>query len=73
MPAPINNEVNLATFLETLAILKVTPGWLRYKVHRREIPFLKVGRHIRFDLNELKKWLAETASRPVKSSGGQNE
>ena len=36
--------------------LRLAHGTIYNKVHRREIPFLKIGRSIRFDLEEINKW-----------------
>lgn len=35
-----------------------TPGAVRKLVYRREIPFVKQGRTLRFDLRQLDDWIA---------------
>jgi excisionase family DNA binding protein len=42
-------------------LLKVAPSWVRYKVFKKQIPFLKVGRHIRFDESEIRNWLSKNS------------
>ena len=38
---------------ETAALLSVSPKTVYYWVERREIPFIKVGRHVRFKAHEV--------------------
>ena len=33
------------------------PGSVRVKCSRRQIPFLKIGRLVRFDPDEIQRWL----------------
>jgi excisionase family DNA binding protein len=44
--------------IEVAEILKTTPRHVRRLVEERRIPFLKVGRFVRFDPTELELWLA---------------
>lgn len=37
--------------------LSVTPRFIRGLVAERRIPYLKVGKFVRFDLDELNDWL----------------
>ena len=37
--------------------LSVTPRFVRTMVSERRIPFLKVGKFVRFDADELELWL----------------
>lgn len=48
---------SILTFTEACDFLKIKKSRLRTAVFRREIPFIKIGRLIRFDLNDLKNWL----------------
>jgi len=43
---------------ELAAYLGVSHQSLRHMVHRRQIPFIRLGeRRIRFDLDEIRTWL----------------
>lgn len=39
--------------------LNVPQKTIRHWLYRREIPFYKIGRHIRFDPKEIQKWIFE--------------
>ncbi len=52
MEAP-NLRTNLVTLNELSQSLKVSPKTIYYWVARREIPYLKAGKHLRFDLEEV--------------------
>jgi excisionase family DNA binding protein len=47
-------------------VLGVTPRHIRRLVTERRIPFLKVGRFIRFDAAALNVWLDEQRVEPVR-------
>ena len=49
----------ILTFDETCRFLQVKKSRLRTAIFRREIPFIKIGRLIRFDQNDLIRWLEE--------------
>lgn len=46
-------------FTETSNYLNVKESWLRGAVFKKTIPFTKVGRLIRFDLEQLNDWLSK--------------
>ena len=48
---------NLMTYSDLSNWLSVPVKTLEKWVHRREIPFLKAGRHVRFDREKVKAWL----------------
>lgn len=52
-------QLGLMTLTEACDFLKIKKSRLRTAVFRREIPFIKIGRLIRFDKNDLIKWLEE--------------
>lgn len=52
-------SVTILTFTEACEFLKIKKSRLRTAVFRKEIPFLKIGRLIRFDLSDLKLWIEE--------------
>lgn len=51
-----NEVLRLMTIDEVAEILNVKPSLIRALILRREIPFRKVGRLIRFDRAELEQW-----------------
>jgi len=37
--------------------LSFSEARIRWEIHKRRIPFVKIGKSIRFDLNEIGNWL----------------
>jgi excisionase family DNA binding protein len=50
---PNQNEVRLMNIRDAARYLGTTPATLYTKIWRREIPFVKLGRSVRFDVNDL--------------------
>ena len=40
-------------------LLSVKQSTVYYWVHRNTIPYLKIGRCVRFDLEQIKEWLKQ--------------
>lgn len=60
MPKNAITSVNsplLVTYEEAGRMLSLTTRTLRRMVASRDIPFLRVGRQIRFDPADLRKWI----------------
>lgn len=53
----------ILTFAEACDFLKIKKSRLRTAIFRKEIPFLKIGRLIRFDMCDLEKWIEELKQR----------
>lgn len=53
----MNTETSLLTIKEASDFLNVKISRLRTAILTREIPFLKVGRLVRFDKKDLIKWI----------------
>lgn len=51
--ASFGNEVRLLTVRQAAEYLGTTPATLYSKVWRREVPFVKLGRSVRFDRVDL--------------------
>lgn len=51
----VKKLLTINEFLEAYPNLK--KSWLRRKIFLKQIPHLKIGGLIRFDLNEISKWL----------------
>jgi excisionase family DNA binding protein len=47
------------------AYLKMAEGTLRHYVMREEIPFAKIGAHVRFLKHEIDRWLLDRNHRPA--------
>lgn len=58
----------LITIKEVSIYLGVKDSWVKYKVFKREIPYIKIGRHIRFDLKAIQNWVSKNHVH-----GGRNE
>jgi excisionase family DNA binding protein len=50
---------NLCTPSEIAKLLKVSPKSIYYWVKRDELPFIRVGRHLRFDPQKVISYLTE--------------
>lgn len=49
----MENPHPLLTVIEIATFLKVSPKTIYYWVGRQEIPFMKIGRHLRFDVDAV--------------------
>jgi excisionase family DNA binding protein len=51
---------DLMTVAELSALLRVPPSWIYAKTSGggEQLPFLKLGRHLRFRRSEIEVWLA---------------
>lgn len=54
-------ESVLLTFREASDFLKVKLSWLRMAVFKKNIPYIKVGRLIRFKISDLHEWLLKNS------------
>jgi excisionase family DNA binding protein len=57
-------EVRLLNVKEAALFLGTTPGSLYSMVWRREVPFVKIGRSLRFDVNDLTALIEASKFRP---------
>lgn len=48
---------SLVTIEEVAKYLKVTPRAVYNWIHEYQLPHYKVGRCLRFEMNEIKEWL----------------
>lgn len=61
MAKPLSHPLDPRRYMNVEQIawyLDSTPGSIRVKVWRREIPFLKCGRRVLFDREAIDSWLA---------------
>lgn len=47
----------LATVKELSARLNVKESWIRSKIFKNEIPFIKLGHLVRFKMSDIELWL----------------
>jgi excisionase family DNA binding protein len=57
-------EVRLLNVKEAALFLGTTPGSLYSMVWRREVPFVKLGRSLRFDVNDLEELIESSKVKP---------
>ena len=50
---------------EAAVFLNVTDRWVRRAVRERRLPYLKVGRHVRFLVEDLQAFLAQSRVEPA--------
>jgi excisionase family DNA binding protein len=61
-------ETRLLSVREAAKYLGTTPKTLYSKAWRHEIPFVKLGRSLRFDIRELDKLIEESTVKPQELS-----
>jgi excisionase family DNA binding protein len=64
-PAPMTELLDIHGVAE---VLSVTPRHIQRLVAERRIPYLKIGRFVRFDRAELSVWLDQQRVGPTRSS-----
>ncbi|MCB9094716.1 MAG: excisionase family DNA-binding protein [Halobacteriovoraceae bacterium] len=57
MKVKLCKKEKLLSISELCQYLNTKEGWVRMRVFQKSIPFLKVGFHIRFDINEIDEWI----------------
>ena len=50
-------EQRLMTINEVASLLSVKVSWIRAAIFKREIPYIKIGHHVRFKKEELTAWI----------------
>ena len=58
---------------EAAVFLNVTDRWVRRAVRERRLPYLKVGRHVRFLVEDLEAFLADSRVEPTPAPAAQSE
>ena len=67
------NAEDILTSAELAGLLKVKESWLREKTRKRcrnPIPYLKLGKYIRYDWNAVSAWLQSTATNGANRARG---
>lgn len=60
----LGEGVRLLNVKEAACLLGTTPGSLYSMVWRREVPFVKLGRSLRFDVNDLEELIEAAKFKP---------
>jgi excisionase family DNA binding protein len=60
----VKEEVRLLNVRKAAKFLGTTPGSLYSMVWRREVPFVKLGRSLRFDVNDLDELIEASKFKP---------
>ena len=47
----------LVTIKEVSEMLNVRPSWIRSAIFKKEIPYIKIGNHVRFEEADLLEWI----------------
>ena len=55
---------DLLTLDELCEWLKAKPVWVYRQTREKKIPFIKVGKFLRFPKSEIQKWLEGNTNRP---------
>ena len=58
----------LITVKQLAATCGVSTAWIYGRVYRGEIPFFKLGHHVRFDQGEITDWLEQQRRVPHDST-----
>ena len=61
---PNQKEVRLLNIRDAARYLGTTPATLYTKIWRRQIPFVKFGRSVRFDVKDLDQLIEDAKVRP---------
>jgi excisionase family DNA binding protein len=56
--------IALLTVRGVAQMLGMSPRWVHERVRRREIPYYKFGTALRFDPEEIRRWIAQYRSAP---------
>jgi excisionase family DNA binding protein len=69
VPTLINNEKRYLNIQEAAQYLRISK-WAIYKmVDRRQIPFIPIGRPLRFDMKTLDEWMSKRTIKAVNADG----
>ena len=61
-----HNKNRLLTITEASELLSIKVSRLRTAVFRKEIPFIKIGRLVRFKEDDLMNWVSENTQKVKK-------
>jgi len=68
MERPREKQSQYLTVEELCQLLKLKKSYIYDLTYRKKIPFIKIGRHLRFDLEEIQKWLENNKIIPEEKS-----
>lgn len=65
----MNEKVPYARFWSITEICQcynVRESWLRRQIFLKKIPYIKMGRLIRFDIHEIAQWIDTSRAKPTR-------
>ena len=68
MEGPREKQSQYLTVEELCQLLKLKKSYIYDLTYRKKIPFIKIGRHLRFDLEEIQKWIENNKVIPEERS-----
>ncbi|RYZ77786.1 MAG: DNA-binding protein [Proteobacteria bacterium] len=54
---PTSKNEELLTIADVARILQLSESRIRYEVFHKRIPFLKIGRSVRFQARAIQRWI----------------
>lgn len=63
------SQQKLLDFKTVLERYSFKPWGLRHRIRVRQIPFVKIGRSIYFDPEDLDRWIEEKKIKPITQGG----
>lgn len=54
----MNEQKTLLSIKEVSKLLGVTESWVRSAVFHNKLKYIKVGRLVRFDYNDIENWIS---------------
>ena len=67
---PVNKDDSLLGVKELAQYLGVSVQWVYERVQLKEIPYIKVGKHLRFRKSDIDRWLEDLKVPPMDSPSG---
>jgi len=64
----MNKDQKFLTVGELAEVLDVPKSWIYERTRHNEIPHFKMGKYVRFDIDEVQKWLEANSHREPKNS-----
>ncbi len=58
------SDDNIFDVRSLAAFLKVDAGWIYRQIHKKNIPFFKAGKYVRFRKSEIEDWLTKQKKGP---------
>ena len=60
------NNIKLLTVKELSSVLSMSIGSIYMLIQRQQIPYIKIGRRVRFNATEIENWLSKQKVEVIK-------